>query len=180
MNIHDGWTSFSAIQGGWWNARYVHRCNFITLTRVYNIWLIALNQTNSVQSKNENNFYHPITWKIYYKSLIKFIHLFRYQTNSIESWRNFDVRTKILFKLYFTSNRRSGWQSNNIVPRLARCWFRPSGPKSASSKAAGAYSKLNFPFIHFVIRWIRSRAGGTSTFWRGGRQTAHVEHAGWS
>ena len=40
--------------------------------------------------------------------------------------------------------RRSAWQSNIIVPRLAGCWFRPTGPKSASSKAAGAYVLLNF------------------------------------
>ena len=49
-----------------------------------------------------------------------------------------------LFKPHFTRKRRSGWQSNNIFPRLAGCCFRPSGPKSASIKAAGAYSRLNF------------------------------------
>jgi len=41
------------------------------------------------------------------------------------------------FKPHVTSNRTFRWQSNNIFPRLAGCWFRPS-------KAAGAYARLNF------------------------------------
>jgi len=49
------------------------------------------------------------------------------------AWGLAQRAAKFLFKPHFTRNRRSGWQSNNIFPRLA-----------GSSKAAGAYAKLNF------------------------------------
>ena len=59
---------------------------------------------------------------------------------------------KTSFKPRFTSNRTPRWQSNNIFPRLAGCCFRPSRPKSASSKSAGAYSILKF--------WLKKARSG--------------------